>query len=55
MPIYIIFNDKTFIDMSAKAPEDGEAKYDKYGERFIRVIVIFPDDNPRDCCQYRRK
>ncbi len=56
MPPYIIFNDKTLIDMSVKVPRDraamlsvsgvGEAKYDKYGNRFIDVITKFLDDNP---------
>ncbi|MCM1056257.1 MAG: DNA helicase RecQ [Firmicutes bacterium] len=56
MPPYIIFSDKTLIDMSAKAPRDkasmlnvsgvGEAKYDKYGDRFIDAITAFLDDNP---------
>lgn len=48
MPPYIIFNDKTLIDMCAKMPTTksdmlnvsgvGENKYGKYGERFIVVI-----------------
>ena len=56
LPPYIIFSDKTLIDMSAKAPHDrtgmlsvtgvGEAKYDKYGERFIRAIALFRSENP---------
>ena len=56
MPPYIIFSDKTLIDMSAKVPRDraamlnvsgvGEAKYDKYGSRFIEAIAAFLDDNP---------
>lgn len=56
LPPYIIFSDKTLIDMSAKAPHDrtgmlrvtgvGEAKYDKYGERFIRAIDSFMSENP---------
>ena len=56
MPPYIIFSDKTLIDMSVKAPRDrrsmlsvsgvGEAKYDKYGERFIETIKGFMDENP---------
>ncbi len=56
MPPYIIFSDKTLIDMSARAPQDreamlnvsgvGEAKYKKYGDRFIRAIAAFLDDNP---------
>lgn len=56
MPPYIIFSDKTLIDMSAKVPRDraamlrvsgvGEAKYEKYGERFIHAITAFLDENP---------
>ena len=48
MPPYIVFNDKTLIDMCAKMPITksdmlnvsgvGENKYGKYGERFIAVI-----------------
>ena len=48
MPPYIVFNDKTSIDMCAKMPTTksdmlnvsgvGENKYGKYGERFIAVI-----------------
>ncbi|MBQ9607333.1 MAG: HRDC domain-containing protein, partial [Lachnospiraceae bacterium] len=56
LPPYIIFNDKTLIDMSIKAPTDkktilnvsgvGEAKYEKYGERFIDAIIAFMEDHP---------
>ena len=56
MPPYIIFSDKTLIDMSAKTPRDrlsmlevsgvGEAKYEKYGERFIEAVTSFLDDYP---------
>ncbi|WHE87679.1 DNA helicase RecQ [Lachnoanaerobaculum gingivalis] len=48
IPPYIVFNDKTLIDMCAKMPTTksdmlnvsgiGENKYSKYGERFIEVI-----------------
>ena len=48
IPPYIVFNDKTLIDMCAKMPATksdmlnvsgvGENKYGKYGERFIAVI-----------------
>ena len=48
MPPYIVFNDKTLIDMCAKMPITksdmlnvsgvGENKYGKYGEKFIAVI-----------------
>ena len=58
LPPYIIFSDKTLIDMSIKVPQDsasmrnvsgvGEVKCEKYGERFIGVISAFMDENP-DC------
>lgn len=48
MPPYIIFSDKTLIDMAAKVPSNkeemmnvsgvGENKFAKYGERFLSVI-----------------
>lgn len=56
LPPYIIFSDKTLIDMSIKAPTDkqtilnvsgvGEAKYEKYGERFIEAVTAFIEDHP---------
>lgn len=56
MPPYIIFSDKTLIDMSIKAPGDraamldvsgvGEAKYEKYGERFMEAVAAFMDEHP---------
>lgn len=56
MPPYIIFSDKTLIDMCAKAPRNqtemlavsgvGENKYQKYGERFIQEIGAFLAENP---------
>jgi ATP-dependent DNA helicase RecQ len=52
MPPYIIFNDKTLIEMSARIPTSeaemlkisgvGENKLKKYGERFLKVI--------EECC-----
>lgn len=48
MPPYIIFSDRTLIDMAVKVPVSqsemlnvsgvGENKYNKYGERFLAVI-----------------
>lgn len=48
MPPYIIFSDKTLIDMAVKVPVNkqemlnvsgvGENKYNKYGERFISIV-----------------
>lgn len=56
LPPYIIFSDKTLIDMSVKAPTDkktilnvsgvGEAKYEKYGDRFIEAVTVFMEENP---------
>ena len=49
VPPYIVFSDKTLIDMCVKKPTDrasmlevsgvGEAKYEKYGERFLEELV----------------
>lgn len=51
MPPYIIFSDKTLIDMCVKMPADrrgmlavsgvGENKFGKYGQRFIDEITAF--------------
>lgn len=56
MPPYIIFNDKTLIDMCAKIPRDkqemltvsgvAENKFQKYGQRFLDEIGEFIADNP---------
>ncbi len=56
IPPYIVFSDKTLIDMSVKAPRDrdsmlgvsgvGLAKYDKYGSRFMDAISDFLTQNP---------
>lgn len=56
VPPYIIFSDKTLIDMSAKVPRDraamlnvsgvGEAKYEKYGDRFTDAITAFLREHP---------
>ena len=56
LPPYIIFSDKTLIDMCVKTPKDkaamlnvsgvGSAKFEKYGERFIEAVTAFMDDNP---------
>lgn len=56
LPPYIIFSDKTLIDMCAKMPGDrqemlgvsgvGENKFRKYGQRFIEAIVGFTKANP---------
>jgi ATP-dependent DNA helicase RecQ len=51
MPPYIIFSDKSLIDMCMKLPFDkkemlevsgvGEYKFEKYGERFLQEILLF--------------
>jgi ATP-dependent DNA helicase RecQ len=51
MPPYIIFSDKSLIDMCVKLPFDkkemlevsgvGEYKVEKYGERFLQEILLF--------------
>lgn len=56
MPPYIIFSDKTLIDMCAKTPVNkqemltvsgvAENKFNKYGERFIAAITTFISENP---------
>ena len=57
MPPYIIFSDKTLIDMCAKHPENeeemlgvsgvGENKLHKYGQRFLDEIAAFTEENPK--------
>ncbi|MGR9108836.1 MAG: DNA helicase RecQ, partial [Gammaproteobacteria bacterium] len=56
LPPYIIFHDTTLYDMAAKKPLSlpqmgtlsgvGEQKLAKYGERFIRVIASYVNENP---------
>lgn len=56
MPPYIVFSDKTLIDMCAKHPETedemlqvsgvGENKLRKYGKRFLDGIAAFVKENP---------
>ncbi len=56
MPPYIIFNDKTLIDMCAKVPGSreemlgvsgvGEHKFGKYGQRFLDEIAAFLAAHP---------
>ena len=55
-PPYIIFSDSTLADMSAKVPRTrgdmlnvsgvGEAKYKKYGARFMDAITAFLEAHP---------
>ncbi len=56
LPPYIVFSDKTLIDMCVKAPVDkngmlnvsgvGEAKFHKYGQRFLDTIKEYRTENP---------
>ena len=56
MPPYIIFSDKTLIEMCVRMPGDrremlavsgvGENKYCKYGQRFIDAIAAFLEASP---------
>lgn len=56
VPPYIVFSDKTLIDMSNKHPVNrtemldvngvGENKYSKYGEKFISIIEAYVSQNP---------
>ena len=55
LPPYIIFNDKTLIDMCVKLPKDehdllqvsgvGESKLKKYGKRFLSAVKAFTDEH----------
>ena len=56
LPPYIIFSDKTLIDMCVRLPMKkeemlkvsgvGEVKFERYGEQFIDEIAEFLEDNP---------
>lgn len=56
IPPYIVFNDKTLIDMCIKMPKDkqgmlavsgvGENKFQKYGKRFLDAIAAFATTHP---------
>ncbi|MCI9141094.1 MAG: DNA helicase RecQ [Lachnospiraceae bacterium] len=56
LPPYIIFNDKTLIDMCIKLPETvddlltvsgvGKSKSEKYGDRFLNAIAAFVEAHP---------
>ena len=58
MPPYIIFSDKTLIDMCRKQPFTkaemlsvsgvGENKYERYGERFISCIIDYTNAEKMD-------
>lgn len=56
LPPYVVFSDKTLIDMCAKMPKNqremlavsgvGENKFRKYGKRFLDEIEAFSTDSP---------
>ena len=56
IPPYIVFNDKTLIDMIGKMPTDkeqmlqvsgvGEAKYSKYGGKFLTLLQDYIEKHP---------
>ncbi len=56
MPPYIIFNDKSLIDMAVKIPTSrvemlnvsgvGASKNNKYGDRFLALIADFIEEHP---------
>ena len=56
IPPYIVFSDRTLVDMTVKMPCDremmldvsgvGETKLEKYGSRFIEAIRAYADGNP---------
>lgn len=56
LPPYIIFSDKTLLDMCAKTPKNrremltvsgvGENKFSKYGQRFLKEIEEFGIEHP---------
>lgn len=65
MPPYIIFSDKTLIDMCVKAPQNktemlnvsgvGAAKYDKYGQRFLDEIKAYQESHPDSVISIREE
>ena len=56
LPPYIIFNDRTLIDMCVKMPVNkqemlnvsgvGENKFSRYGQRFLEQVKEFMAENP---------
>ncbi len=60
IPPYIVFSDKTLLELCAKAPSSktemlqvagvGEVKYERYGERFLEVIRQFRQEENRPLC-----
>lgn len=56
LPPYIVFGDKTLLDMCAKTPKTrqemlavsgvGENKFQKYGQRFLEAITAFTEEEP---------
>ena len=58
LPPYIVFNDKTLIDMCLKQPKTpgefldvsgvGQSKLEKYGDRFLDVIKSFTETHSEE-------
>lgn len=56
LPPYIVFTDKTLMDMCVRVPEDkdsmlavsgvGKARYEQYGEQFLEAIQEFKEAHP---------
>ncbi len=65
LPPYIIFNDRTLIDMCVKLPETpddllkvsgvGKRKSEKYGDTFINAIAVFMETHPDAVISMRSK
>lgn len=60
IPPYIVFSDKTLLEMCVKAPVSktemlqitgvGEVKYERYGERFLEVVRQYRQEENRPLC-----
>ncbi len=65
MPPYIIFSDKSLIDMCVRVPQNksemlnvygvGEAKFSKYGQRFLDAIRDYQETNPHSVISIKEK
>lgn len=64
MPPYIIFSDKSLIDMCVRVPQNksemlnvygvGEAKFSKYGQRFLDAIRDYQETNPHSVISIKK-
>lgn len=64
-PPFIVFSDRSLIDMAAKFPQNerefleingvGEAKLEEYGEQFLSVIKEFSENRSLDVDQLRKE